>query len=242
MQQEYFERYLVEIRKKKASTARHYQESMRKISQVLHQLGYLEFEETLYDIDSYYDLKRIEDILKSNQEFIDLDERGNRMYTAGLHRYMEFVEGQKFDAVPNPLSLIDCPIPIHYNKKVYAKEVPSRDRVIVRQVLLSEKFLCESNISHSTFTSRKYRTPYMEGHHLIPMNLQAHFDVSLDVYANIISLCPTCHRLLHNGIRQEQKPVLKRLFDERQDRLVESGIRLGKNEFLEIVAESVKVI
>jgi hypothetical protein len=36
--------------------------------------------------------------------------------------------------------------------------------------------------------------------------------------------------------------VLKRLFDERQDRLVESGVKLGKNEFLEIVAESVDVI
>ena len=73
----------------------------------------------------------------------------------------------------------------------------------------------------------------MEGHHAIPMKYQRTFSVSLDVYANIVCICPTCHRLLHYGIYDERKSVLNRIYTERADRLKQSGISLSRDEFLE---------
>ena len=64
---------------------------------------------------------------------------------------------------------------------------------------------------------------YMEGHHLIPMRWQESFNTSLDVYANIVCLCPTCHRLLHFGRDCDKIPVLDKLYYERFDRLQTAG-------------------
>lgn len=71
----------------------------------------------------------------------------------------------------------------------------------------------------------------MESHHAIPINQQKHFNCSLDVYANIVCLSPICHRLLHYGINNDK---LNQIYDERTDRLVHSGIKLSKSEFVEI--------
>lgn len=71
----------------------------------------------------------------------------------------------------------------------------------------------------------------MEGHHLIPMKKQSEFDVSLDVYANIICLCPICHRLLHYGITSEKEYLADKLFENRQTRLIHSGIDISRNDF-----------
>lgn len=234
MRQEYFERYLSNIRGLKDSTVRHYEEALRKINSVLHQLGFDEFE-SLYDVDSYEQLKELKSALLLNQDFKDLDERGNRMYTAGLNRYMEFAEAKHFLEKPKALSLVDCPSPVLQKQVMSERFIPNRDRIIVRQVLSSEHFLCESNPGHVTFISEKYRTPFMEGHHLIPLNNQGYFGYSLDVYANITCLCPTCHRMLHLGLKEDKVKVWKHLFDHHQDRLENSGITLGKKEFLEMV-------
>ena len=73
--------------------------------------------------------------------------------------------------------------------------------------------------------------PYMEVHHILPMSLQGQFEHSLDIYANIICLCPICHRQLHAGLIAERRDIIDHLYEERRDRLVKSGIELGKEEF-----------
>ncbi|MFA6844740.1 MAG: HNH endonuclease [Sphaerochaetaceae bacterium] len=237
MQREYFERYLKNVRRLKSSTVEHYKESLRKIASVLHELGYYEFD-SLFDVDSYDKLREIEQTLKGNREFVALDERGNRMYSAGFHRYMEFAEGKEFFLHPHSIALVDYPCPVRQANSVKSHKIPNRDNILVRQVLQSESFKCEINPEHQTFVAQKYHTPFMEGHHLIPLNMQPEFGNSLDVYANILSLCPTCHRFLHFGLPEEKVLVLKNLFDQRKDRLVDSGIRLGEKEFLEVVEYS----
>lgn len=72
----------------------------------------------------------------------------------------------------------------------------------------------------------------MEGHHIIPMKKQESFNTSLDVYANIVCLCPTCHRLLHFGRERDKKPVLDKLYFERSERLANSGIKISHEEFI----------
>lgn len=59
--------------------------------------------------------------------------------------------------------------------------------------------------------------------------------VSLDVYANLICLCPICHRLLHYGREDEKRVLLNQIYTDRASRLVNSGIKLSKNDFIEMV-------
>lgn len=236
MLKEYFEKYITNVQKLTSKTAQNYDQALTKIAKVLKERDWYEFE-SLYEIESYTELKRIEAALRENEEFMALDKKGKNMYTAGLHRYMEFIEGKHFKAVEDPLRLLDSKVAIPEKRILETREVPNRDHILVRQVLMAEHYTCLCDASHTTFTAERTRKPYMEGHHLIPMSAQDHFTYSIDVYANIVSLCPTCHRLLHHGVLKEKKPVLERLFDVRKERLEESGIRMGRKEFLELVGE-----
>lgn len=58
---------------------------------------------------------------------------------------------------------------------------------------------------------------------------------SLDVYANVICLCPTCHRLLHYGVESEKKNVIDKIYYDRADRLAVCGIKIGKKEFESLI-------
>lgn len=66
----------------------------------------------------------------------------------------------------------------------------------------------------------------MEGHHLIPLKQEDNFSFSLDIEANIVALCPHCHRLLHYGDEEEIKPILEQLFIQRKNLLASKGIHL----------------
>ena len=67
------------------------------------------------------------------------------------------------------------------------------------------------------------------------MKFQDQFDCSLDVYANVVCLCPICHRLLHYGMKKDKEYLSEELFEQRIDRLVVSGIDISKKEFLKLV-------
>ena len=64
----------------------------------------------------------------------------------------------------------------------------------------------------------------MESHHLIPISFQPNFEYSLDVYSNIVCLCPICHRQIHYGLINDRKKLLSVLFEKREERLINSGI------------------
>ena len=67
---------------------------------------------------------------------------------------------------------------------------------------------------------------------MIPMKKQPDFNTSLDVYANIVCLCPVCHRLMHHGLDDCKKTLLSQIYVARIERLANSGIRLSKDEFM----------
>ena len=73
---------------------------------------------------------------------------------------------------------------------------------------------------------------YFEAHHLIPICKQAGYKNSLDVAANLICVCPNCHRRLHLGKNDEVQEILKSIYDIRAVRLANSGIEIGKDAFL----------
>lgn len=87
-------------------------------------------------------------------------------------------------------------------------------------------FLCEISNSHKLFKSRSTNQNYVEGHHLIPLKQWDNFHFSLDVEANIVVLCPHCHKMLHHGKKEEIRPLLDLLFQKRKDLLSAKGIKL----------------
>jgi 5-methylcytosine-specific restriction protein A len=97
---------------------------------------------------------------------------------------------------------------------------------VAAAALLLAAFRCEADAIHSTFMTAAKNVPYVEAHHLIPLSRQAEYEFSLDVRANIIALCPNCHRLLHYGRAKDKKPILQRLLRERSIALHEKQIQV----------------
>ena len=82
------------------------------------------------------------------------------------------------------------------------------------------------------FTSKTTKRNYVEVHHLIPRGFRNKFEYSLDVLANYITLCPHCHRLIHNATDRERLDVIKYIFNKRKDRLKNCGLEVEVEELL----------
>lgn len=91
-------------------------------------------------------------------------------------------------------------------------------------------YKCNIDNSHESFVTKNGKS-YMEAHHLIPLSAQADFDYSLDIDANIVSLCPMCHRKLHHG--KDIESEIKKLFDLKNELLKKSGIEIILEELFE---------
>ncbi|GEM_PF-901949 len=98
-------------------------------------------------------------------------------------------------------------------------------RVSKKAIVLAE-FKCEFKSNHLFFNSSVTEKNYVEAHHLVPMEFQDQFEYSLDVEANIVSLCPLCHKRIHHAIFKEKIDLLKMLFVIRKDRLKKCNIEV----------------
>ena len=107
-----------------------------------------------------------------------------------------------------------------------------KDPAIARGVLRASNYQCALDSTHKTFVSQSSSENYMEAHHLVPMSQQNCFEMSLDVPGNIVSLCPTCHRLLHFGKLNAKLPGLRQLYATRCEELRMSGIDLSEKAFV----------
>lgn len=128
------------------------------------------------------------------------------------------------------LSIIDKP-------KNKPKEITNRlgsyyvrNPLVARNALIDAKHCCEYNPIHLTFKRKNCDENYTEPHHLIPMCFQKNFNTSLDVEANIVSLCSTCHNQIHYGKGAEE--IIKALFLKRKDRLKKAGIEIEEIQLL----------
>ena len=106
-----------------------------------------------------------------------------------------------------------------------------RNPRIAKEALKDASYKCELNANHFTFTTKK-KVPYMEAHHLIPMEFQENLNYSLDVKSNLISLCPNCHRKLHNAIMDQKKDLLILLYNNRINRLKKCNLDININQLL----------
>lgn len=103
-----------------------------------------------------------------------------------------------------------------------------RNKEISENALRLANYKCECNKEHETFIRKKNHLPYMEPHHLIPLEFQDYFEYSLDVESNIVSLCSNCHNEIHYGINN--KELIKKLYEERKEDLKKCGIEIPLNK------------
>ena len=156
------------------------------------------------------------------------------MISAGLNHYIAFAEATDLEDHTVQIDKIDTPVePGEYAIEQGVKRW-KRSALIREQSLHIAGYLCEIESKHETFISASTGRQYMEGHHLIAMQRQEFFKNSLDIYANIVCLCPLCHRMLHYATNEQKIPVLNRLYEARKERLANSGIKLCKEEFVEL--------
>lgn len=228
----YYGKYLSEIRGLSSSSVKHYYDALNNISRKLRSKGLIQ--ENIYEIMDLNTLKSFRQILFKDLEFIEQDQRGRRMYSAGLNNYIRFASGEDFRNITQDITKLDVPLA---PKKtiVIEQNIWNRSSILRRQALALAGFSCEINKAHESFIAEKTGEPYMEGHHAIPMQFQSLFPHSLDIYANIVCLCPICHRKIHYGLKNDRKEMICKIYEDRAERLDNSGIKINRQEFIEII-------
>lgn len=225
--------YLKIIRGSSNSTIQHYIGALDTISSYL--AAQKKIDTTIYEITDLNNLQTIKEYLYKDPVFIDKDVRGHRMYSAGLNNYCRFASGDSFDDIKDRISLMDFVIP-RGDVITRKTEIFNRSSIIKNQVIESVGYVCEIDSLHQTFITESSHHPYMEGHHIIPMKMQKLFDNSLDVYANIICLCPICHRQLHFGLREDKIALLNKIYSARFERLHKCGLIVSNDDLIDLAA------
>ena len=110
------------------------------------------------------------------------------------------------------------------------KEYYPRSASIAREALEESNYTCVLDNRHNTFKTKSLDRNYVEAHHLIPLKYHNDFNYSLDIHANIISLCPNCHRMIHLGKMNEVSSMLEILYKNRKEALLEVGLELSLEE------------
>lgn len=118
-------------------------------------------------------------------------------------------------------------------KSTYKKVVPRKNRMVALQSLENADYKCEYDPEHMTFETNNGK-PYVEAHHLIPFREQDRFDYYLDNSANIVALCPNCHKALTLGTDELKEKILRKLFYSRIEHLERKGIEITFSELLEM--------
>lgn len=228
---EYYARYLRDVRGLSESSVNHYFDALNNISRRLKEKGLIQ--QSIYEIADNDRLDTVREVLYADPEFIALNERGKRMYSAGLNNYCRFTKGEGFHEIRSAVSKLDVPVEPEA-AVVIEQTVWRRSGILRTQAIEMAGYACEINSTHQTFVSGSTNKPYMEGHHAVPMNAQDHFKVSLDVYANIVCLCPICHRKIHYGILDDRVDMIRQIYDQRVSRLAKSGIEISRDDFVEV--------
>lgn len=126
--------------------------------------------------------------------------------------------------------------PPHYSDGTSGRTMVKKARVS-KQALKNANFKCEFDGSHYTFLTDK-GVPYMEGHHLIPCtasNAERFWSENkrnIDCPENIICLCPTCHRRIHFGRKDEKDAIIRDLYNKRKLSLQAADLDIAIEELL----------
>ncbi len=99
-----------------------------------------------------------------------------------------------------------------------------RDPKIAALAIEQSGHSCAVDKNHYSFISNRSGKNFVEAHHLIPMEFQDSFSVSIDVPENILVLCPNCHRRFHHATPPEVSTLLLKFLEDRCNGLKSRGI------------------
>ncbi|MGL6103724.1 MAG: MrcB family domain-containing protein [Exiguobacterium acetylicum] len=100
--------------------------------------------------------------------------------------------------------------------------------------LVRANYLCELDENHETFLSKSTGQRYAEAHHFVGISNHPKFpEVDLDRAANIVCLCPNCHRKIHYGEDDVRLPMIESLFAKVKERLEQVGIEVTLTQLKE---------
>lgn len=187
----------------------------------------------IFSTSAVQELEIIRAFLETNDEFMAKDSIGHHMYSVAFNHFYDFARDD-CNFFHENMSAMDIAIKKPTRVTVTANQW-QRNQIIISHVIEAAHYMCENNPAHLTFISQRTGKAYMEGHHLIPLKFQSKFDCGLDIYANIVCLCPTCHRMIHFGCDVDRKIFAESFYEKRNVRLMQCGIDLSKKEFLELV-------
>lgn len=152
------------------------------------------------------------EIVLEEEEELDNDEED-----AGLVFSMNHAGPYAADLAYDPVPEDKKPATMHG-----ARTVPDRNPATAFRALQRAGHQCECDKSHRLFIRKGSMENYTEPHHLIPLKYDALFDHSLDVMANIVSLCSYCHDLIHYG--EDAGQEICKLWEARKDELKRAGL------------------
>lgn len=191
------------------------------------------------------------DTILNNPEFKKKNDKGHRMYSTALKHFKKFIEyfydselqaellkeETEFEKYlkENPAdvsrgNIEDKPKDKPNYRSINNKKVWSRNPKYASEVVAEADYLCEFDNQHKHFISKFNGKNYVEAHHLIPMQYQEQFNNSIDIHANIVSVCLVCHKKIHHGLFEEKKEIIDRLFNSRRERLIKSRINISLKE------------
>lgn len=172
--------------------------------------------------------------IEQSQIFQEINQRAHREYSSGLNYFKVYQDLTVADNDDDYLSIGSEPAlkpittsdkPHEIPKQIVGERVQfSRNKATSVQALANAGYACEFDATHESFISRFTGKMYVEAHHLVPLSNQNQFEYSLDVLANIVSLCPNCHKTVHFGNEKEVIRITNHLLLKRESRLNSSNI------------------
>ena len=118
--------------------------------------------------------------------------------------------------------------------RMVASQIFSKKKKKVRELAqykcsLEKYRSCEKHY----FTSKMTNKNYIEVHHLIPKEYSNRFSHSIEVIPNYVTLCPSCHQLVHKAVDRERKDHLTKLLSDRKENLSHLNLVIETDELLE---------
>jgi 5-methylcytosine-specific restriction protein A len=164
---------------------------------------------------------------------VNIDEKLQRVLIELLNDpEINFQHEVEQEDIPDSIAVVDQPKDKSYKTTNSNSSYYKRNSKTAKTAIVTAKYQCEIDSSHKDFISKVTAKNYVEAHHLIPMEYQDEFDNSIDIEANIVSLCVGCHKKLHHGTYSVIKPLIEKLYDDRIDRLRRCSIELTKDKLL----------
>lgn len=158
------------------------------------------------------------------EQQVDIEERLDQELVDGIDGLIEAYVNQPVDYKPQPE-------PKPQLDFLGKKSSYKRNKEVAIKALKRANYECEIDKSHPSFKRRTTKVNYTEPHHLIPMAKQGNFSYSLDVEANIVSLCSNCHNQIHYGA--DYKEMISKLHIKREKELTQAGIQIDLGTLIE---------